>query len=129
MNSARFTGRIAVVTGGASGIGQACAELLAAQGARVVVVDRDPENATRVAALVGGSAYVIDLAQAEELDALAARIESEVGPVDLLVNAAGIIQGDAVRPEVLSLASNAIKTKFTKRRATISHGAIRQTSF
>lgn len=103
MTSARFAGRVAVVTGGASGIGQACAELLAAQGARVVILDRDLANATLVAAQIGGSAYAIDLAQAEQLDALAARIDTEVGPVDLLVNAAGIIQGEAVRPEALSL--------------------------
>lgn len=103
MSSARFAGRIAVVTGGASGIGQACAELLAAQGALVVIVDRDGDNATRVARAIDGAAYPFDLAQAELLDALAERIEAEVGPVDLLVNAAGIIQGDAVRPEALSL--------------------------
>lgn len=97
----RFKGRIAVVTGGASGIGRSCAEVLASQGATVVIADLDLDNATSVAAGTGGRAYAIDVSSPHDLEALADRIEREAGPVDMLVNAAGIIQGAAVRPEEL----------------------------
>ena len=99
----RFKGRIAVVTGGASGIGRSCAELLAAQGALVVVADIDPASATVVAAAIAGRVYSIDVGCAPELESLAALIERDVGPVDMLVNAAGIIQGAALAPEELPL--------------------------
>ena len=98
----RFQGRIAVVTGGASGIGKSCAELLASQGAIVVIVDMNRDIAALVAQHIGGKAYAIDVANPAELEALALKIEHEVGSVDILLNAAGIIQGAAVRPEALS---------------------------
>lgn len=97
----RFQGRIAVVTGGASGIGRACAEVLAAQGATVAVADRDLANAQAVAQALSGRAYAIDVSVPQDLEALAERIDAELGPVALLVNAAGIIQGPSVRPEEL----------------------------
>lgn len=92
-------GRIAVVTGGASGIGLACAELLAARGATVVIADRDLDGATRAAAACGGRAYAVDVGVADALEALAQRVESEIGPVEMLVNAAGILQGPMLRPQ------------------------------
>lgn len=76
-------GRRALVTGGASGIGRACAEALAAAGAAVLVVDRDAEGAERVAAAIGGEALAIDLS---DLDALASRAFD----ADILVNNAGV---------------------------------------
>jgi 3-hydroxybutyrate dehydrogenase len=57
-----LTGRLAVVTGGASGIGAACAVRLAEAGASVVVADRDIEGAAKVAARTGGRAVEVDLA-------------------------------------------------------------------
>lgn len=98
----RFRDRVAVVTGGASGIGRSCAEVLAAQGATVAVADRDLANAQAVAQALGGRAYAIDVGVPQDLEALAARVEAELGPVTLLVNAAGIIQGPSVRPEELA---------------------------
>src|SRR5690242_6775536 len=65
-----LAGRRALVTGGASGIGRACAVRLAAAGASVVVVDRDAEAAKTVAEEVGGSAVAIDLSDLEAIDAL-----------------------------------------------------------
>ena len=94
-------GRIAVVTGGASGIGLACAQLLAARGATVAIADRDLAGAGRAAAACGGRAYAIDVGIASALEPLAELIERELGPVDMLVNAAGIIQGETLRPEEL----------------------------
>ncbi|WP_448626514.1 3-hydroxybutyrate dehydrogenase [Geodermatophilus sp. URMC 64] len=78
-----LAGRRALVTGGASGIGRACAQRLAAAGASVVVLDRDAEAAKAVAAEVGGSAVVADLS---DLDGIAA-LDLDV---DVLVNNAGL---------------------------------------
>jgi 3-hydroxybutyrate dehydrogenase len=76
-----LTGRTAVVTGGASGIGRACAARLASAGAAVVLIDRD-ESVKEVAAGLGGTALVADLAELDALDALDLR-------ADILVNNAG----------------------------------------
>jgi 3-hydroxybutyrate dehydrogenase len=78
-----LAGRRALVTGGASGIGRACAIRLAEEGAEVVVVDRDAEAAKRVAEAVGGSAVTVDLSDLEAVDALDL-------DVDVLVNNAGL---------------------------------------
>lgn len=78
-----LTGRTALVTGGASGIGAACASALAAAGARVTVADVDADGAQRVAAAVGGEAWAVDLSDTAALSDL--RLD-----VDILVNNAGI---------------------------------------
>lgn len=91
--------RIALVTGGASGIGLACAQLLAARGATVVIADRDLAGATRAAGTCGGRGYAVDVGVDGALEALATQVEREVGPVEMLVNAAGIIQGAMLPPE------------------------------
>jgi 3-hydroxybutyrate dehydrogenase len=80
---AALAGRTALVTGGASGIGAACATALAAAGARVTVADLDTEGAERVAAAVGGEAWTVDLSDTTALADL--RLD-----VDILVNNAGI---------------------------------------
>jgi len=77
-----LAGRSALVTGGGSGIGRACALRLAAAGAEVLVVDRNAEAAKAVAAEVGGRAIVADLADGAAVDALDV-------DVDVLVNNAG----------------------------------------
>lgn len=81
-----FSGRVAVVTGGASGIGAACARLLAEQGARVVVADR------KLAAQPGAHAVAIDIADENSVAAAAEEIETRIGPVAVLVNSAGVLQ-------------------------------------
>jgi 3-hydroxybutyrate dehydrogenase len=76
-------GRRALITGGASGIGRACAVRLAQAGASVVVVDRDAEGAKRVADAVEGQAVTADLSDLDAVDALDL-------DVDILVNNAGL---------------------------------------
>lgn len=98
-----MSARIAVVTGGASGIGHACAQVLAQKGWRVVVADIDEAGARRVAAQIGGTASRLDVGDAEGAQAEATRIEREVGPVAGLVNSAGIIAIPKA-PEELSMA-------------------------
>src|SRR3954454_2811844 len=84
MLTTRFlNGRRALVTGGASGIGRACAVRLAEAGASVMVVDRDAEGAKAVAEAVDGNAVVVDLSDLDAVDALDL-------DVDVLVNNAGI---------------------------------------
>ncbi|WP_021594425.1 MULTISPECIES: 3-hydroxybutyrate dehydrogenase [Actinomadura] len=78
-----LSGRRALVTGGASGIGRACARRLAAAGAEVAVADIDGDAADRAAAEIGGAAMRADLADTGALDGLASG-------VDILVNNAGI---------------------------------------
>ncbi|MEU8608403.1 3-hydroxybutyrate dehydrogenase [Actinoplanes sp. NPDC048791] len=78
-----LAGRTAVVTGGAGGIGRACAERLARAGARVIVLDRDGDAAARVAAEIGGSAETVDLSDLAAVD----RLDPAV---DIVINNAGL---------------------------------------
>ncbi|MFE3002670.1 3-hydroxybutyrate dehydrogenase [Nocardia sp. NPDC059246] len=78
-----LAGRRALVTGGASGIGAACARELAAHGAQVTVADIDGEGAEKVAAEFGGRTWQVDLSDVTALEDL--RLEA-----DILVNNAGV---------------------------------------
>ncbi|MFD8498596.1 3-hydroxybutyrate dehydrogenase [Amycolatopsis sp. NPDC059657] len=78
-----LAGKTALVTGAGSGIGAACARALAEAGAKVHVVDRNPETAFAVAAEIGGTEHVVDLGDAKAIETLPAQI-------DVLVNNAGL---------------------------------------
>ena len=99
----RFHGQIAVVTGGGSGIGKACAEQLAREGATVVIADQNEDGAQSVASAISGRAYTVDVSDPDAVELFAQRVEADVGPVSLLVNSAGILQGAAVPPEEISM--------------------------
>ena len=96
-----FSGRIAVVTGGASGIGAACCRMLAARGARVVVTDRDLATAQALATEIGGTALILDVGRRAANEDAAAEIETQLGAVDILVTSAGVLQRP-LRAELLS---------------------------
>lgn len=89
---------VVVITGGAGGIGAACARLLATQGWRVVICDLDGARASAVAAEVGGVGFALDIADRIAVEALAARIEDEVGPCAALVACAAHLENPH-RPE------------------------------
>ena len=81
-----------MVTGGASGIGAASAEVLARDGWRVVVAGHNLERARLVADRIGGVAWHIDVSSDDSVANAAREIEASVGPVYGLVNSAGILQ-------------------------------------
>lgn len=85
----RLDGRIALVTGAASGIGAATAHRLAAEGALVVVADIDAAGATVVADDIGGVAVELDVTDAGAVRAQVAHAVGRLGPIDVLVNNAG----------------------------------------
>jgi 2-hydroxycyclohexanecarboxyl-CoA dehydrogenase len=85
----RLEGRVALVTGGASGIGAATARRLAAEGARVAIGDVDDDGARELAAEVGGLGLALDVRDQRSAHQAVARIEEELGAIEILVNNAG----------------------------------------
>jgi 2-dehydro-3-deoxy-L-rhamnonate dehydrogenase (NAD+) len=77
-----FGGRVALVTGGASGIGAASAARLRAEGAEVAVFDREPTE--------GYLSLTGDIASSPDVNAAVAKIQAELGQIDVLVNSAGV---------------------------------------
>ena len=115
MSDRRFEGRVALVTGGSSGIGAAVAERLLREGAQVATLDLADRGPA------GALALTADVRNSQEIDAAVARAESELGPLSILVCSAGIT-GDSLRTVQVSdeewrrvLAINADGTFFANR--------------
>lgn len=85
-----MSGKVAVVTGGGQGIGEAVCRRLAGAGAKVGVFDMNADSADRVAREIGGVALVGDLTKEADLERVFGEIASKAGPVDVLVNNAGV---------------------------------------
>jgi 3-oxoacyl-[acyl-carrier protein] reductase len=92
----RLANRIAVVTGGGRGIGQEIAHKLASQGAKVAVVSRSASSCGKAADEINAQfpgcakAYAVDVADHEAVQELAKKITEDLGPVNILVNNAGV---------------------------------------
>jgi 3-oxoacyl-[acyl-carrier protein] reductase len=84
---------VALVTGGGRGIGASIARELADAGMRVAVSGRNTETLEKIAAEIGGLPLVGDVSKPEDVQAWVERTEQELGPIDLLVNNAGISGG------------------------------------
>jgi NAD(P)-dependent dehydrogenase (short-subunit alcohol dehydrogenase family) len=97
-----FEDKLAVVTGGASGIGEACARFITQRGGKVVIADKNLEAARAVASDIGAHAIGLDIAE----EALVRQAENEIttafGPVSILVNCAGVLQR-TLPPDQLSM--------------------------
>ncbi|QIQ87632.1 SDR family oxidoreductase [Erythrobacter sp.] len=85
----RVAGRVALVTGGAMGLGRADCEALAAEGAKVIVTDREVEQAHAVADAIGGDAMALDVTDESQWQDVMQAVQERHGGLDILVNNAG----------------------------------------
>lgn len=94
--SGRFAGRVAVVTGGAGGIGLATAMRLSAEGAAVAILDLDADRAAAAAAALPGVAVGlrVDVTDAAGVDAAVDDVAERLGSIDVLVSNAGVLRDD-----------------------------------
>ncbi|MBT6987637.1 MAG: SDR family NAD(P)-dependent oxidoreductase, partial [Rhodospirillaceae bacterium] len=102
----RVAGKVAMVTGGASGIGRACGRLLAEQGARVRILDQNAADGAQAAEALGPnvSFAALDVRDEDAWIAAIAAVVSDLGGLDILINAAGIFMNGAEHnPENASL--------------------------
>jgi 3-oxoacyl-[acyl-carrier protein] reductase len=93
--SRSVAGRVVIVTGAASGMGRATAQLFAAEGARVAALDRDADGVAKVVdaiSLAGGVAYAraLDVSKRDDIGVAVHDVVSKLGPVNILVNNAGV---------------------------------------
>ncbi len=114
-----LAGRTALVTGGSRGIGRACCAALARAGARVAVnYHSSPSAAEQTVATIeraGGeaAAFGADVADSQAVDALVERVGAELGPVDLLVNNAGIFEFVPHEEATLEIWNRTLQTNVT----------------
>ena len=85
--------RVCVITGGASGIGAACAGAFSAKGAKVVVTDINLEGAKRIGNEIGGLAIACDVSVEANVNSLVKQTEEQLGDIDLFFNNAGVATG------------------------------------
>ncbi len=86
----RLQGKAAIVTGGGSGFGEGIVRKFVAEGARVIVADRDAAAAQRVAAATGAVALTVDVARADDAKRMVGAAFEHFGALDILVNNAGV---------------------------------------
>ncbi|RJQ77775.1 SDR family oxidoreductase [Pseudonocardiaceae bacterium YIM PH 21723] len=91
---AALDGRVALVTGGARGIGAATARRLAADGATIAVLDLSQEQAAVTAAEIGGKSIAVaaDVSNEDQVEAAVGKVVAELGQIDILVNNAGVLR-------------------------------------
>lgn len=99
----RLDGKVAIITGGASGIGESAARIFAREGARVVIADLQDEQGRRVQEDIGKSCLYVrtDVSRSADIEALVSKAVAAFGKLDILFNNAGIV---VVGPTILDLA-------------------------
>jgi NAD(P)-dependent dehydrogenase (short-subunit alcohol dehydrogenase family) len=123
-----LTGQTAIVTGAATGIGEAIARRLACAGATIAVADLDAAGASAVAASIGGGSFgvAMDISRADSVEQAVAEVLAQRGQIDVLVNNAGIAgkaaplweQTDEDWQQVIAVNMTGV---FNTCRAVISH--------
>ncbi|HEV7959665.1 MAG TPA: glucose 1-dehydrogenase [Rhizomicrobium sp.] len=117
----RLSGKIAIVTGGASGFGEGIVRRFAQEGAHVVIADLNEDAAQKLAKETGGLSVHADISQGSDVKALTETVRAKLGEIDILVNNAGIGHKpqalDAISEEVFDhiLAVNAKSVFLTAR--------------
>ncbi len=110
----KIEGTVALVTGGASGLGRSTAEHLARQGAQVVVLDRAPDTAQEVAQTLGGLAVVADVADEASVQAAFDQVQAELKqPPRIIVNCAGIGSAARILPREGGLSTETFRKTIT----------------
>ena len=99
MNSYDFDDQVAVITGGAQGIGYAVAKRMIENGAKVVIWDFDTDLAQASASELGATALHCDVSNWDSVRAAAQQTENQLGRIDVLVNSAGVAGANAVVEE------------------------------
>ena len=99
MNSYDFDDQVAVITGGAQGIGYAVAKRMIENGAKVVIWDFDTDLAQASASELGATALHCDVSDWDSVQAAAQQTENQLGSIDVLVNSAGVAGANAVVEE------------------------------
>jgi len=112
-----LAGRAVLITGGSKGIGLACAEAFAAEGARVAISSRNPDNLAAASKALEGKGHQIvtiaaDLCDPKSAAALAAESERRLGPVEVLVNCAGAAKRYAPADLDMQAWHNAMDSKY-----------------
>ncbi len=105
LNKFKLTDRVAVITGGARGIGFSTAEALAEAGARVIIADRDQKDIDAAIAELAGKSHpvdgvVMDVTDSARVAAIADEIAARHGRIDILVNNAGIARSETAAEDV-----------------------------
>ena len=99
----RLTGKVALITGGAKGLGEADARMFAREGAKVILTDVDVENGQRVADEIGSSAHFMqhDVRNAEDWQRVVKETVSRFGGLNILVNNAGVVELGTIESQTI----------------------------
>jgi NAD(P)-dependent dehydrogenase (short-subunit alcohol dehydrogenase family) len=115
-------GKVALVTGGASGIGAACAEVFAREGARVVVTDIQSERGEHVAQAVGGMFLYHDVTDETQWRDVIERAIAAFGRLDVLINNAGMFAAQTIEDCDLAVWNRVLQVNLTSVMLGCKHG-------